>query len=69
MATSGLPAGRRANELCGFYVPAAHLASLRGLSVETQMVVYEREGHRFVNPAHIRDLIERTAAWFAARLK
>ena len=43
--------------------------ALKTLGVETQMVVYEREGHLFVNPAHIRDLIERTAAWFDARLK
>jgi dipeptidyl aminopeptidase/acylaminoacyl peptidase len=43
--------------------------ALKTLGVETQLVVYEREGHRFVNPEHIRDRIRRTVAWFDAHLQ
>lgn len=43
--------------------------ALKTLGVETQLVVYEHEGHMFANPAHIRDRIERTVAWFDAHLK
>jgi hypothetical protein len=30
---------------------------------------YEHEGHLFAKPAHQRDKIERTVAWFDAHLK
>jgi acylaminoacyl-peptidase len=43
--------------------------ALKTLGVETRLVVYPHEGHRFMNPAHQRDLIERTAAWFTSHLK
>jgi dipeptidyl aminopeptidase/acylaminoacyl peptidase len=43
--------------------------ALKTLGVETQMVVYQHEGHLFANPTHIRDLIERTAAWFNTHLQ
>jgi dipeptidyl aminopeptidase/acylaminoacyl peptidase len=43
--------------------------ALRTLGVETQFVVYEREGHLFANPKHQRDVIARTLAWFDARLR
>jgi dipeptidyl aminopeptidase/acylaminoacyl peptidase len=43
--------------------------ALRTLGVETQLVVYEHEGHLFAKPAHQRDKIERTVAWFNAHLK
>ena len=43
--------------------------ALRTLGVETQLVVYEHEGHHFVNPAHIRERMERTVAWFDKYLK
>jgi dipeptidyl aminopeptidase/acylaminoacyl peptidase len=43
--------------------------ALKTLGVETQLVVYEREGHLFAKPAHQRDKIERTVAWFNAHLK
>jgi dipeptidyl aminopeptidase/acylaminoacyl peptidase len=43
--------------------------ALKTLGVETQLVVYEREGHHFVKPAHQRDRIQRTVAWFDAHLK
>jgi dipeptidyl aminopeptidase/acylaminoacyl peptidase len=38
--------------------------ALKTLRVPTQFVVYPNEGHRFADPAHSRDLIERTNAWF-----
>jgi dipeptidyl aminopeptidase/acylaminoacyl peptidase len=38
--------------------------ALKTLGVETQLVVYEHEGHHFVNPAHQRDRIRRTVSWF-----
>jgi dipeptidyl aminopeptidase/acylaminoacyl peptidase len=43
--------------------------ALRTLGVETQLVVYEHEGHLFAKPAHQRDKVERTVAWFNAHLK
>jgi dipeptidyl aminopeptidase/acylaminoacyl peptidase len=39
--------------------------ALRDLGVKTQLVVYPDEGHSFRNPAHIRDVIARSIAWFA----
>jgi dipeptidyl aminopeptidase/acylaminoacyl peptidase len=43
--------------------------ALKTLGVETQFVVYEHEGHMFVNPKHRRDVVERTLAWFDSHLK
>jgi len=43
--------------------------ALKTLNVETQLVVYEHEGHLFANPKHQRDVIARTLAWFDAHLK
>ena len=43
--------------------------ALKTLAVETQLVVYEHEGHGFVNPKHHQELMDRTAAWFDAHLK
>ncbi len=43
--------------------------ALKAQGVETQLVVYEHEGHMFVKPQHQRDVIERTLAWFDAHLK
>ena len=43
--------------------------ALKTLGVETELVVYEREGHLFVKPAHQRDVIERAGAWFDDHLK
>jgi dipeptidyl aminopeptidase/acylaminoacyl peptidase len=43
--------------------------ALKAQGVETQLVVYEREGHLFAKPEHQRDVIERTLAWFDAHLK
>lgn len=42
--------------------------ALKTLGVETQLVVYQHEGHLFANPNRIRDLIERTTAWFDEHL-
>ncbi len=38
--------------------------ALRDEHVPTQLVVYPNEGHGFVDPAHRRDVIERTLEWF-----
>ena len=43
--------------------------ALKTLGVETQLVVYEHEGHLFASPKHQRDVIERTLSWFDAHLK
>ena len=43
--------------------------ALKALGVDTRLVVYEHEGHLFATPAHQRDRIERTVAWFDAHLK
>jgi dipeptidyl aminopeptidase/acylaminoacyl peptidase len=42
---------------------------LKAMGVETQLVVYEHEGHMFAKPQHQRDVIERTLGWFDAHLK
>jgi dipeptidyl aminopeptidase/acylaminoacyl peptidase len=43
--------------------------ALKTLGVPTRLVVYENEGHHFTNPAHRRDLIERTVRWFDDHLR
>jgi dipeptidyl aminopeptidase/acylaminoacyl peptidase len=43
--------------------------ALKTLGVETQLVVYEHEGHHFVKPEHQRDRIRRTVSWFDSHLK
>jgi dipeptidyl aminopeptidase/acylaminoacyl peptidase len=43
--------------------------ALKTLGVETRLVVYENEGHRFTKPEHIRDLLDRTVSWFDQHLK
>jgi len=43
--------------------------ALKTLGVETELVVYEHEGHTFVRPEHERDVIDRAGAWFDAHLK
>jgi dipeptidyl aminopeptidase/acylaminoacyl peptidase len=43
--------------------------ALKTIGTETELVVYEHEGHVFVDPAHQRDVIERVAAWFNQKLK
>jgi dipeptidyl aminopeptidase/acylaminoacyl peptidase len=42
--------------------------ALKTLGVETQLVVYEHEGHHLAKPEHQRDRIRRTVAWFDAHL-
>jgi dipeptidyl aminopeptidase/acylaminoacyl peptidase len=42
---------------------------LKAMGVETQLVVYEHEGHMFAKPQHQRDVIERTLAWFDVHLR
>jgi len=43
--------------------------ALKTLGVETQLVVYEHEGHHFSNPEHLRDRVRRTVAWFDGHLQ
>jgi dipeptidyl aminopeptidase/acylaminoacyl peptidase len=43
--------------------------ALKTLGTETELVVYEHEGHMFADPAHQRDVIERAAAWFKLHLR
>ena len=43
--------------------------ALRTLGVETQLVVYANEGHRFMKPADERDRTRRTLAWFDSHLR
>jgi len=43
--------------------------ALKTLGVETQLVIYEDEGHRIRQPAHVRDRYERIVGWFDAHLK
>jgi len=43
--------------------------ALKTLGVETELEVYEHEGHMFVDPGHQRDVIERVRAWFDQHLR
>jgi dipeptidyl aminopeptidase/acylaminoacyl peptidase len=43
--------------------------ALKTLGVETQLVVYADEGHRFMQPAHKVDLARRVVSWFEKHLK
>ena len=43
--------------------------ALKTLGVETQFVIYPNEGHFIHDPAHQRDILERTVAWFDKYLK
>jgi dipeptidyl aminopeptidase/acylaminoacyl peptidase len=43
--------------------------ALKTLGVETELVVYEHEGHMFSSPKHQRDVIERVTAWFDGHLQ
>jgi len=43
--------------------------ALKTLGVETQLVVYEHEGHLFASPKHQRDVTRRMLAWFDSHLQ
>ena len=43
--------------------------ALKTLGVETQLVVYDHEGHMFASPKHQRDVTQRMLAWFNAHLQ
>jgi len=43
--------------------------ALKTLGVRTELVVYEHEGHMFVKPEHLRDVMDRTVQWFDEYLK
>jgi dipeptidyl aminopeptidase/acylaminoacyl peptidase len=38
--------------------------ALRAQGVPTSLVVYPNEGHHFVDPAHLRDVLQRALGWF-----
>jgi dipeptidyl aminopeptidase/acylaminoacyl peptidase len=42
--------------------------ALRAQGVPTSLVVYPDEGHRFVDPAHQRDVLQRALGWFVKYL-
>jgi dipeptidyl aminopeptidase/acylaminoacyl peptidase len=42
--------------------------ALRAEGVKTQLVVYPDEGHRFADPAHQRDVLERALNWFETEM-
>ena len=42
--------------------------ALKTLGVETELVVYENEGHSFAKPDHVRDLFVRITRWFDQHL-
>jgi len=42
--------------------------ALKAVGVDTQLMVYPHEGHRFMKPEHRRDRMLRTATWFNAKL-
>jgi dipeptidyl aminopeptidase/acylaminoacyl peptidase len=42
--------------------------ALAEAGVETELVIYPREGHGISEPVHWRDYMQRTVDWFAERL-
>ncbi|WP_266168645.1 alpha/beta hydrolase family protein [Dyella subtropica] len=42
--------------------------ALRAQNVPTSLVVYPNEGHRFVDPVHQRDVLQRALSWFSTHL-
>ena len=42
--------------------------ALRAEGVKTQFVIYPNEGHRFVDPAHQRDVLRRALEWFETEM-
>ncbi len=42
--------------------------ALKEYKVKTELVVYPNEGHRFKDPAHAVDMMERMLAWFDANM-
>jgi dipeptidyl aminopeptidase/acylaminoacyl peptidase len=42
--------------------------ALREEGIKTQLVIYPKEGHRFVDPVHQRDVLKRALAWFQAEM-
>jgi dipeptidyl aminopeptidase/acylaminoacyl peptidase len=42
--------------------------ALRAEGIKTQLVVYPDEGHRFADPAHQRDVLERALNWFETQM-
>ncbi len=42
--------------------------ALKSLNIETEFVIYEHEGHRFSDPKHQTDRINRTLDWFNKHL-
>ena len=45
-----------------------YFRALKAVGVDTQLMVYPREGHRLMNPEHRRDRVLRTVQWFNAKL-
>ena len=43
--------------------------ALKSVGAKTRLVVYAGEGHRFHKPEDMRDLLERTVAWFGENMK
>jgi dipeptidyl aminopeptidase/acylaminoacyl peptidase len=43
--------------------------ALKTLGVETEFVIYPHEGHRFSQPAHLRDRVDRVTSWFDDHLR
>jgi dipeptidyl aminopeptidase/acylaminoacyl peptidase len=43
--------------------------ALKTLRVKTQLVIYPNEGHAVRKPEHVKDILERSIAWFNQNLK
>jgi dipeptidyl aminopeptidase/acylaminoacyl peptidase len=43
--------------------------TLKLVDVPTRLVLYPREGHEYVEPAHQIDIIRRTVGWLEGYLK
>jgi dipeptidyl aminopeptidase/acylaminoacyl peptidase len=43
--------------------------ALQAMNVPTSLVIYPDEGHGIRNPAHLRDLEQRTLSWFGKYLR
>jgi dipeptidyl aminopeptidase/acylaminoacyl peptidase len=57
------------DERCPLYHGRAWYAGLKNRGIETEMIIYPREGHALSERPHQLDLMQRVLAWFDRHLK
>jgi dipeptidyl aminopeptidase/acylaminoacyl peptidase len=57
------------DERCPLYHGRAWYAGLKQRGIETELIIYPREGHALSERSHQLDLMQRVLAWFDRHLK